>query len=82
MAAQVWLVGIDPDDTLMPISAGRNAGIDMLQSNMAVSLEQLADWPGGDYQVSPAGCPPVLACAVLVQAHAGGPVLTAALLRP
>jgi len=81
--AEVWLAAYEPGRVTMEIEAGSNAGLDMPHFNMVRDLTGLPDWTGGPYTAEgEAACPPELACAVLVQAFRGGPVLGAAAIAP
>lgn len=81
--AEVWLAAYEPGLHTMPIAAGSNAGLEMPHFNMVRALTALPAWGGGDYDVlDETACPAGLACAVLIQAPRGGPILGAASIGP
>lgn len=81
--AEVWLAAYEPGLHTMRIEAGNNAGTEMPHFNMVRALSELPAWNGGAYSVlDETACPAELACAVLIQAYRGGPVLGAASIPP
>ena len=76
--ADVWLVRYDPRVVQVPIRRGENGGKTLPQKNVVRSLVRLGAWRGEaahfTYPPEPVG----LKTAVLVQGHAGGPILAAA----
>lgn len=76
--AEVWLAAYEPGLHTMRIEAGSNAGTQMPQYNMVRALTELPSWGGLAYEVlDETACPAELACAVLIQAYRGGPVIGA-----
>lgn len=82
--ATVWLAAYEPGLIERRIEAGSNAGLDMVHFNTVRRLTALPAWSGAAYAATaePAACPDALACAVLVQASRGGPILGAGLVPP
>lgn len=77
--AEVWLAAYEPGLVTMRIEGGNNAGTQMPHFNMVRALTELPAWGGGEYRVlDETACPADLACAVLIQAFSGGPILGAA----
>jgi len=77
--ARVILVRFDPRTVLVPIRAGENEGRTLPQKDVVKSLVDLGPWTGHPARFDlPRLDQPGLKSAVLVQAGAGGPILSAA----
>jgi hypothetical protein len=77
--AQVWLVRFDPSIEQVPITRGENSGATLPHKNVVKELVNLGGWNGmpATYRI-PASARGGLREAVLVQAGAGGSILSAA----
>jgi hypothetical protein len=77
--ADVWLVRYDPAIVQVPIKRGENTGKTLPHKNVVREFVKLGPWTGAakTYALPPA-TQPNLKTAVLVQAGAGGPILSAA----
>jgi hypothetical protein len=78
-SAQVWLVRFDPRVVQVPIARGENSGVTLPHRNVVKELVKLGRWDGKPATYSlPAATDGMLRSAVLVQAGAGGAILSAA----
>jgi hypothetical protein len=76
--ADVWLVRYDPRVVQVPISRGENGGRTLPHRNVVHQLVKLGSWSGqAETFALPQASDPHLRTAVLVQAGAGGPILSA-----
>jgi hypothetical protein len=77
--ADVWLVRYDPAIVQVPIKRGENTGKTLPHKNVVREFVKLGPWTGAakTYALPPA-TQPNLKTAILVQAGAGGPILSAA----
>jgi hypothetical protein len=78
-SADVWLVRYDPRVHQVSIARGENAGKTLPHKNIVRELVRLGAWTGKAATFAlPAATDPALKTAILVQAHGGGPILSAA----
>src|SRR4029079_9101071 len=78
-AADVWLVRYDPRVPQVAVRRGENAGKTLPHRNIVKELVNLGAWTGkAQTYALPAPTDPALKTAVLLQAHKGGPILSAA----
>ena len=76
--ADVWLVRYDPRLQQVPVRRGENAGKTLPHRNIVKELVNLGAWTGKPQSYAlPAGADPALKTAILLQAHKGGPILSA-----
>ena len=73
--ADIWLVAFEPGHRTVTPKAGLNAGHEMVLTNVASSLQRVAEWTGGAAELD-VTCEN--ACAVLVQEKQGGAIIGAA----
>ena len=77
-AADVWLVRYDPRVQQVAVRRGENAGKTLPHKNIVKELVNLGAWTGkAQTYALPAAADPALKTAILVQAHKGGPILSA-----
>lgn len=74
--ADVWVASYDPGPVWADINGGENAGLRVPHYNLVRRIARLGEWSGAPVSFNRTACRP--ACAVIVQAHNGGPVLAAA----
>jgi hypothetical protein len=76
--ADVWLVRYDPRRVEVAVSRGENAGRTLPHKNVVHDLSLLGRWTGSPMTIPTPQVADGLHLAVIVQAHAGGPILAAA----
>jgi hypothetical protein len=76
--ADVWLVRYDPRSVAVAVLRGENAGRTLRHKNVVHDLSLFGSWTGNPMTVRPPQAEDGLRTAVIVQAHAGGPILAAA----
>ncbi len=74
--ADVWVASYEPGPVWADINGGENAGLRVPHYNLVRRIARLGEWSGAPVTFNRTACRP--ACAVIVQAHNGGPVLAAA----
>jgi len=74
--ADVWVASYEPGPVWADINGGENAGLRVPHYNLVRRISRLGEWSGQPVSFTRNVCRP--ACAVIVQAHNGGPVLAAA----
>jgi hypothetical protein len=73
--ADVWLVRFDPREQDVPVTAGDNKGVSVVQRNIVREVVRLGGWRGHPVTFRPpAATEAGLATVVLVQAPRGGPI--------
>lgn len=75
--ATVWFIAYDPRAVAVPIRAGENDGRTLVHRNIVTQLTALGSYGGGTAQYALPVTKSGLARVVLVQQHAGGPILAA-----
>ncbi len=73
--ADVWVASYEPGPVWVDVSSGENAGLRVPHYNLVRRISRLGAWTGAPVAFNRTLCRP--ACAVLVQAPNGGPVLSA-----
>lgn len=73
--ADIWVASYDPGPVWADIGGGENAGLRVPHYNLVRRLSKLGEWSGAPVSFDRPLCRP--ACAVLVQAAHGGPILAA-----
>lgn len=73
--ADVWVASYDPGPVWADIGSGENAGLRVPHYNLVRRLSHLGSWSGSPVAFERSLCRP--ACAILVQAADGGPILAA-----
>ena len=76
--ADIWLVRYDPRRVEVAVSRGENAGRTLSHKNVVHDLSLLGRWTGSPMTIPTPQIVDGLHVAVIVQAHAGGPILAAA----
>jgi hypothetical protein len=76
--ADIWLVRYDPRRVKVAVSRGENAGRTLPHKNVVHDLSLLGRWTGSVMTIPTPQLVDGLHMAVIVQTHAGGPILAAA----
>ena len=75
--ADIWLIRYDPRSVEVSVLRGENAGRTLRHKNVVHDLSLLGHWTGSPMTVKAPQTEDGLRTAVILQAHAGGPILAA-----
>jgi hypothetical protein len=75
--ADIWLIRYDPRSVEVPVLRGENAGRTLPHKHVVHELSLLGRWTGSPITVRTPNAEDGLRTAVIVQVHAGGPILAA-----